>query len=118
MKNLLSDINIGPLQGVGPLGTGISDANAATKFNDVISKIIGVMTVVAFIWFTFQVVMGAIRIVTSGGDKGALEGARKQITTGIIGLVVVVAAIFIVKLLGTLLGIPDILNPTTILNTK
>jgi hypothetical protein len=112
MKNLLTDISVGPLQGVGPLGT--SGKNAPTQFNDTISKVIGIMTAVGFIWFTFQIVIGAIRIVASGGDKGAVESARKQITSGIIGVVVVVAAIFIVSLVGIILGIPDILNPTKI----
>ncbi len=113
MKNILAiDIPLAPsggFQGTGPLGN--PGSSAPDLFNSAISKIIGVMTIVAFVWFTFQLVFGAIRIVTSGGDKGALEGARKQITTGIIGLVVVVAAIFIVSLIGTLLGIPNILNP-------
>lgn len=118
MKNLLTvDIPLAPsggFQGVGPLGN--PGSNAPTLFTDAISKIIGVMTVVAFIWFTFMTIIGALRIVMSGGDKAALEGARKQITTGIIGVVVVVAAIFIVSLIGKVLGIPNILSPTSIIS--
>ena len=117
MKNLLAvDIPLAPsggFQGIGPLGQ--TGANAPSQFTDAISKIIGIMTVVAFIWFTIQFIIGAIRILTSGGDKAAMEGARKQITSGIIGLIIVVAAIFLVDLLGTLLGIPNILDPTSIL---
>src|SRR5260221_14190931 len=113
MKNLLADIQIGPLQGVGTLGN--PGSNAPNLFNDALSKVIGVMTVVAFIWFTFQVILGAIGIVASGGDKGAIEKARKQITTGVIGVVIVIAAIFIVSLLGTLFGISGILSPTSII---
>ena len=114
MNKLLSaNIQIGPLQGPGTLGN--PGSNAPNLFNDAISKIIGVMTVVAFIWFTFQVILGAIGIVASGGDKGAVEKARKQITTGVIGVVIVIAAIFIVSLLGTLFGISGILSPTSII---
>ncbi len=80
-----------------------------TKF---ISSTIGLMTIIAIIWFIFVFFTGAIAIVSSGGDKQALEAARKKITTGIIGLVVVVASIFIIKLIGYLIGIPDILNIT------
>ena len=117
MKNLIADIPLGgsQLQGVGALGKPDSTAGATNLFNGVISKVIGVMTVVAFIWFTFQIVLGAIRIVGSGGDKGAVEAARKQITTGIIGIVIVVAAIFIVSLVGQILGLNSILNPTCII---
>lgn len=118
MKNLIAQgINIGPLRGKGPLGLeGAGDAGGAGGlFTKALSTIIGVMTVVAFIWFTFMVLIGAIRIIVSGGDKAQLEAARKQITTGIIGVIVVIAAIFIAQLVGTLLGVPDILNPTKLL---
>lgn len=115
MKKLLADLDLGaPLQGVGPLGN--PGSSAGTLFESTLSKVIGVMTVVAFIWFTFQMVIGAIRIVSSGGDKAAVEAARKQITTGIVGVVLVVAAIFIVSLLGTILGIDNILRPTCIID--
>ena len=42
--------------------------------------------------------------------KAALEEARKRITTGLIGLIVVVAGIFLVDLIGGFLGL-DILQP-------
>lgn len=119
MNKLIADINLAPpggFQGPGPLGN--PGTNAPALFTQTLSKIIGVLTVVSFIWFTFQFVFGAIRIITSGGDKAAVEAARKQITTGVIGLVVVVAAIFIIQLIGTILGVPDILNPTSILKTQ
>ena len=67
--------------------------------------VIGVMTVVAIIWFLFTLITGAISIIGSGGDKQALESARKKITTGVIGLVVVIASIFILDLIGTIFGI-------------
>lgn len=116
MNKLIADIIVGPLKGVGTLSSVNSEADATTLFTSTLSKIIGVITVVGFIIFTFMIIMGAIRIVTSGGDKGALEGARKQITSGIIGVVVLIAAIFIVSLLGTLLGVNSILNPTCIIS--
>lgn len=117
MKNLIS-ISLGPGPLVGPSGGPLSNPtkdSAASLFSSTISKIIGVMTVVAFIWFTFMVVIGAIRIIASGGDKAAVEGARKQITTGVIGVVVLVAAVFLVSLVGTILGIPNILDPKALL---
>lgn len=116
MKNLIAQgsLPLGPgFSGPGPLGT--SGSNAPDQFNSTLSTIIGVLTVVAFIWFTFQIIIGAIRILGSGGDKGAVESARKQITSAIVGVILVVVALFIVDLIGTLLGIPNILNPTNIL---
>ncbi len=109
MKNL-ADIDFGKFKGLGtgplanPTGTGIE------IFSKFLSSIIGLMTIIAIIWFVFTFITGAIGVISSGGDKNSLESAKKKITTGIIGLVVVIAAIFLIKLLGFLLGIPDILN--------
>ena len=58
----------------------------------------------------FTIITGAVSIISSGGDKQALESARKRITNGIIGLVIVLVAIFIIQIVGYLLGIDDILN--------
>ena len=97
-------LGTGPL--ANPSGTGIE------TFSNFISSVIGLMTIIAIIWFIFSFITGAIGIVASGGDKNALESAKKKITTGIIGLVVVIAAIFVIQLLGFLLGISDILDVT------
>ncbi len=115
MKNQLAQINLGPLRGKGPLGLeNVQPGEAKPIFNQALSMIIGVMTAIAFIWFTFQFLFGAISILTSGGDKGKLESARNKLTTSIIGLIVVVAAIFLIQLVGSILGI-QILDPTSIL---
>ena len=85
-------------------GTGIG---IFTKF---ISSAIGLMTIIAIIWFIFTFFIGAIGMITSGSDKQALESSRKKIINGIIGLVVTIAAIFVILLIGYLLGFEDILN--------
>jgi len=119
MKLLAADIPLAPgggYQGKGPLGLEGSGPEAATGiFNKFISSTVGVMTVIAFIWFIFLFVSGAISIMTSGGDKASLETARKRLFTGIVGIVVVIAAIFIIDLIGNLLGIPEILNPAKLI---
>ena len=110
--NKLADIQLAPdggFKGFGPLGLegGESAPEVFTKF---LSSAIGLITIIAIIWFVILMIMGAIGIMGSGGDKAALETARKRITTGVIGLVVVVAALFIVQLIGRLIGIPNILD--------
>jgi hypothetical protein len=123
MKNQLLAFNLGDLRGIGPLGLEGELGEAAVKgaapsrFNLFISGAIGLMTVVAMIWFTINFILGAIGLMTSGGDKGKLETAKNKITTGLIGLVVVIAAIFIIQFFGSLLGIGSIiLRPTDIIN--
>ena len=110
MNNLLaaSSIQIAPSGGFTGLGTGVLSkptGSGISNLSSVISMAVGVMTVVAIIWFIFIFMTGAISIISSGGDKQALEGAKKRITTGIIGLVVVIIALFILDLVGNVLGI-------------
>ncbi len=98
--------------GIGTLGENVGDG--VSKLSSIISMAIGVMTVVAIIWFLFVFITGAISMIGAGGDKQALEGSRKRITTGIIGLIVVLLAVLIVSLIGKILGIADILNLTSL----
>lgn len=115
--NKLAEIKLAPeggFKGFGPLGLegGESAPAVFTKF---ISSTIGLMTIIAIIWFVILMIMGAIGIISSGGDKASLESARKRITTGIVGFIMVVAAIFIVQLIGRIIGIPDLLDLPSLL---
>src|SRR5258707_322328 len=105
MKNLIAQINIGGLHGVGTLASPGSGSNAGTLFTKALTTVIGVMTAVAFIWFTFQLIMGAIQWITSGGDKAALEGARGRITQALVGIIILFSAFAIVKLVETFFNI-------------
>ncbi len=118
MNNYLAtQYDLGIIQGLGILGfEGGSGADAPTVFNKLLSASIGLMTVIAIIWFVFVFITGAIAIIGSGGEKGAYEAARKKIMTGVIGIVVVIAAIFVIDLVGWLLGINLILNPGDLIN--
>lgn len=109
-----NNLGTGLLQGLGPLGNFTN--SPLVIFSQVLSIVIGIITIIAGIWFIFLLITGAIGIMGSGGDKAAAEGARKRIISGLIGLVVVVAGIFLVDLIGSLIGL-DILNPGgTLLN--
>lgn len=104
----------GSFKGKGPLGEtwrfALRPEDAIGMFNKVISNIVGIMTVAAGLWFIFQFFIGAFSWMTAGGDKAAMENAQKKITNAVIGLVIIVAAIFIIDLLGRLLGL-SILSP-------
>lgn len=116
MNNLLAEDGTkiapeGGFKGFGKLGlVGSEASNADITFTNFLSSVVGVMTIIAIIWFVFLFISGAIAYMSSGGDKNAIESARKKITNGIIGLVIVVIAIFVIRLIGLLIGIPDILN--------
>lgn len=109
----LYDPATGNLKGFGPLGLeNKSTTEGGIIFTNFISSAVGLITIIGVIWFVFIIITGAVAIITSGGDKASLEGAKKKITNGIIGLVVTISALFILNLIGTILGIPDILNFT------
>ena len=55
--------------------------------------------------FFFILVIGGIKWIASGGDKGATEGARNQITAALVGLVIVFAAWAIVQLIQVFFGV-------------
>jgi hypothetical protein len=90
-------------------------SNTAGTLNQLISTIIGVLSVIAFIWFVIQFFLGAISIITAGGDKAKMAEARAKITSAIIGVVVVIAAVFIISLIGIVLGV-NFLDPGGFLN--
>ncbi len=102
----------GAFSGEGPLSRFGLDAVdlPVTLFDRLISITIGIMTVIAGIWFIFILFSGAFGILASGGDKNKLESARSNITTGLIGLVVVIAGVFLISLVGEILGL-SILTP-------
>lgn len=110
----LAQIQLAPdggFKGFGKLGLqGTSATNADITFAGFISGVIGILTVVAIIWAIFIFISGAISYMASGGDKAAVESARKRIANGLIGLVLVILSLVVIKLLGYLLGMPDILN--------
>lgn len=117
MRKLLADdpINLFPdengFKGFGKLG--LEGENAKTSpliFTQFISSAIGLITVIAIIWFIFTFLIGAIGFISSGGDKNTIESSKKKIASGLIGLVVTVLAIFIIKLIGRLIGLPYILD--------
>lgn len=111
--------NIGnSLRGIGPLGLQYqSPTTAPSLFNKVLSTTIGIITMVGAIFFIFQIIAGAIAWMSAGGDKGAIEEARKRITNGVVGLVIVISAVFIAQLIGYLIGFDIILNPAQFINS-
>jgi hypothetical protein len=110
---------LGEIRGLGRLGfeTGkITKETAFQLLNEVISVIVGLLTVIAGIWFIFQIIIAGYQWLSSGGDKASVAAARDKLTYSVIGLVIVVMAFAIVSIIGTIFGI-DFLQPgTTISN--
>lgn len=104
--------------GLGPFGgmTFTSGTQAMGKFTGAISAIIGLLTLVAAIWFLFQVTIGGISWITAAGEKNKLTEARERIMNAFIGLVIVVAGWAILALAGQFFGWTTILAPDAVIN--
>lgn len=102
MKNLLAQtINLTPGGSGGNQFSSLSSITVPT----IISGAITLVLVVAAVIFFFMLVIGGVKWILSGGDKGQTEAARNQITAALIGLVIVFAAWAIAQLVGGLFGI-------------
>lgn len=98
-------INLQPQDGGGFEGL------SSISIGDLISGLISLALLVAAVIFFFMLVIGGIRWILSGGDKGQTEAARGQITAALIGLVIVFAAWAIGNIIGAFFGV-EIFNFT------
>jgi len=107
----------GSFQGFGLYGlAGVKEtANTAlVVFNTLISNVIGVMTIIAGLWFIFNFIIGAYGYLSAGGNEEGVKKATAKIGQSLTGLVVVIAAYAIISIIGAVLGF-DILNPQKII---
>lgn len=103
MNNLLAQsttISIAPSTTVGGINS-LTSINIST----IISSGIGLILIVAALLFFIMLVIGGIKWILSGGDKGQTESARNQVTAALVGLVIVFAAWAIATFVGQLFGI-------------
>jgi cbb3-type cytochrome oxidase subunit 3 len=110
-------------EGLGPMGN-LGDtigktegAKALMSITNIVSGVIGFMTVLAGIWFIFMFLIGGYTWMTSMGDKHRLEEARNRIVNALIGLVIVIAGWGVLALVGQFFGWDiTISHPETIIN--
>ena len=108
-----ADIGVGEIKGVGPFGfenQTVSGATTQTQLGSILSVLVTTMTVIGGLAFVIFFTLGGLKWLTSGGDKTKVQEAQTQMTEGVIGLVAIVAGLFITGIVGGVLGI-DILNP-------
>mgnify|MGYP001611200658 CR=1 FL=1 len=74
-------------------------------FQKVVRFVVTLLLTVAVVVSLVFLIYGGIRWVISGGDKTAVENARNTIVAAIIGLVISLAAFFILNIIAQMLGI-------------
>lgn len=70
-------------------------------FQQVISITLALGGIVLFI----MLVVGGFKYLTSGGDPKGVESAQKTLTSAILGLVLLLSAFLILKLIGNFTGV-------------
>lgn len=109
--------DLGEIEGLGPLGLIINQLKkgfvdvtpASNKLTLVLSAVIGLITIVAGIWFFIKILLAGFSYISSGGDKNKIQESQHTIINSLIGIVIVVGAYALTSLLGKILGL-DILN--------
>jgi hypothetical protein len=89
------------------LGSAYSPANAlganptlSTLVNPIIANVLIISGIAAFL----SILFAGFAFITANGDKTKTTQASQALTYGIIGLVVVVAAFLITRIMGAILG--------------
>ena len=102
----LAQVNDGSINLVPP--GGFANLNSIT-IGGVVSFLVAMVMIIAGVIFFFMLVIGGIKWIMSGGDKGKTEEARNQITAALIGLIIVFAAWAIIILIQQIFGV-NLLN--------
>ncbi len=98
------------LPGYGEIQTPDNIPSGVNATSDVLQTVFNLLTFAVVVGALIFILYGGILWVTSQGDKGKIDHARRTITYAIVGLVVMILAFVIVQTVGMLLGISDFAN--------
>jgi Type IV secretion system pilin len=94
-----------------PAAGGIATiSNFSCLFSNVVKVALGFAGIVLFI----LLIVGGFKYITSGGDPKAIEGAKKTLTSAILGLVLILVSYLILVLISAITGVDVTLFKITI----
>ncbi|MFA6007302.1 MAG: hypothetical protein WC784_01480 [Candidatus Shapirobacteria bacterium] len=100
-------------------GAGIvptDNKDAVTKFEKFASQLIGILTLVAVLFFITQIIFAGFGFLSSEGDEKKMETNRNRLTNSVMGLFIIVIAVAIGTLIAKLLGFDNPLDITQMFN--
>lgn len=114
---LAEKIPLGLIEGKeGPLTTVNNNiCGVSNFFTDIVSKTVGVLSVVGILWFVVQFMIGAFQWISAGGDPKQLESARSRIIQSVLGLVIILSVLILTSFIGSIFGF-EILNVGKMIN--
>ncbi len=86
-------------------GSNLAALNGVTFIQGLTRAAISGALSIGVIIFFFNLLIGGVMYINSGGDKGKTEAARSKITNALIGIVVMVSVFAITIIVGNILGI-------------
>ncbi len=75
-----------------------------------VSLVINWLLLIGALAFIVQFVLGAIKWINSQGESSKLEEARKQITTALIGILIIFSLFVVIRVIGQVFGLSQLEN--------
>jgi hypothetical protein len=101
-------LTVGNFGSLNPLGT----YAGASQVGPFVSAVISLITILAGLYFLWQLALAGLGMASSGGDEKDLTKARKALGGALTGFVICVASYFIVGYVATTTGFPTIFSPS------
>ena len=107
-----SEVDIGSIQPVTDARqpTDLSQSSVLSTLETWISDIIGVITILATLFFIVYAFIAAFNWITAAGDKNKIEKAKDRLVWSTLGLILIVATYAIIGFIGGIIGL-ELLNP-------
>jgi hypothetical protein len=122
--SLLADVSSeNPIRGLGRFlpevydgsgGSAVEPEMAFFQINQLFTTVLGFLTIVGGLAFLVYFLVGALNWITGGDDKSKVDTAKKYMTNGAIGLIIIIASYSVAWIVGQVLGF-DLLNPASLL---
>jgi hypothetical protein len=95
----------------GQIGPSATKFQSLTGISSMVSLFLNLSFTIAGLILLFFFIFGGIGMISSAGqsDPQKAEQAKKTLTSAVIGFVVVFTSYWIVKLIGQLIGMPDLI---------
>lgn len=97
--------------------TNLKDANCVVNgiatfdcFPTIIQNLVNIFFVAAVVVAFILILVSGVKFITSRGDKEAVASAQKTLTFAIIGLVFMIFAVVIIRILATIIGVPQLIG--------
>jgi hypothetical protein len=97
-------------------GPGTTVSNPVSQVENILSTVIGFLSIVAVIFFVIQVILAGYGFISGQGDEKKVATARKKLTDSILGLTIVVVAYGVGGFISKILGLSNIFDLSAAVN--